>query len=416
MMNRTETKKFYISQIEDKFVPYWLSFIDKERGGIYTCISNDGEKLISKDKFIWSQGRWLYILSSLLEMNNEFKYLDYDEISQNAYKTASFLTNHSFDSDYRTVFLTKEDGTWVKDSEGDYYSSIYADAFSVLGLSAYSKITRNREIGETAERIMASMLERVKKGEYKTAPYEIPTTYNSHGIPMILLSTLHEVALMKESFHENAEEIREEEKKQLDLIFSLHFESETNLIREYVSSSPDYSLLLDRHINPGHILEDAWFWIESMERDGTINENLDRVSNIIKKTFSLAWDEEYGGLLRFVDREGGKPKGKSFGSSYENLVNDTWDMKLWWAHSEMLYLFLKMYDLTGYDEYLSFYKKVEDYVFSTFPSPINNEWIQIRDRKGRAIDKVVALPVKDPFHILRDFLKIVRLLGGYDAY
>ena len=415
-MDIDELKKLYVSQIEDKLVPYWLSYIDSERGGVYTCITNDGERLISKDKFIWSQGRWLYILSLLMEMKNEFKALDFDIIAHSASKTSSFLLSHSFDCFYRTVFLTDENGQWKKDKNGEYYSSIYADAFSVIGLSEYAKVTGNRRIGETSERIMTSILKRVESGEIKTAPYEIPSQYKSHGIPMILLSTLHEVGAMKESFHEKAEDIRREEKKQLDLIFSLHFESETNLIREYVSSSPDYSLLLDRHINPGHTLEDAWFWIESMEKDGTVNENLNRVSNIVKKTFYLAWDEEYGGLFRFVDREGGKPKGIVKGSSYEDLVTDTWDMKLWWPHSEMLYLFLKMYSLTGDEDYLAFYKKVETYTFSTFPSDKNDEWVQIRDRKGNGVDKVVALPVKDPFHILRDFIKIVRLLGGYDAY
>ena len=50
-----------------------------------------------------------------------------------------------------------------------------------------------------------------------------------------------------------------------------------------------------------------------------------------------------------------------------------------------------------------------DYSFSTFPSTNNGEWVQIRDRKGEPIDKVVALPVKDPFHIMRDFLKIIKL-------
>ena len=30
-------------------------------------------------------------------------------------------------------------------------------------------------------------------------------------------------------------------------------------------------------------------------------------------------------------------------------------------------------------------------------------------RDGRPEEKVVALPVKDPFHILRDFMKVLEL-------
>ena len=38
------------------------------------------------------------------------------------------------------------------------------------------------------------------------------------------------------------------------------------------------------------------------------------------------------------------------------------------------------------------------------------EWIQIRDRQGKPEEKVVALPVKDPFHITRAYLHIIDLL------
>ena len=121
------------------------------------------------------------------------------------------------------------------------------------------------------------------------------------------------------------------------------------------------------------------------------------------------WDKEYGGLLRFVDIDGGRPKGIDSKSDYENLISSTWDMKLWWPHSEMLYLYRKLYVLTKDKDFDNYYKMAFDYSFSTFPSTNNGEWVQIRDRRGKPVDKVVALPVKDPFHIMRDFLKIIKL-------
>jgi hypothetical protein len=38
------------------------------------------------------------------------------------------------------------------------------------------------------------------------------------------------------------------------------------------------------------------------------------------------------------------------------------------------------------------------------------EWIQIRDRQSMPVETVVALPVKDPYHILRNVLLILELL------
>ena len=61
---------------------------------------------------------------------------------------------------------------------------------------------------------------------------------------------------------------------------------------------------------------------------------------------------------------------------------------------------------------LDWYWKAHDYTFETFPNPdrIVGEWIQIRDRQGSPESKVVALPVKDPFHIARAMLLAIPVL------
>lgn len=40
------------------------------------------------------------------------------------------------------------------------------------------------------------------------------------------------------------------------------------------------------------------------------------------------------------------------------------------------------------------------------------EWVQIRTRSGQPEEKVVALPVKDPYHIIRNLILILELLNG----
>lgn len=414
-MDKEEIRRFYLDQLKNKFLPYWMGHVDNEYGGVYTNISNDGENLISKDKYIWSQGRWLYILSCLLRLKEKELYSLTPILEESADKTANFLLSHSFDSSYRCVFKTRENGEWLKDEDGDYYSSIYADCFVVLGLSEYAKVKEKREVGRVAERIMDSVLSRIKRGNYKTAPYEIEEGYSSHGIPMILHSTLFVLSQMLESFGESREKYREEEEREIEKIFSLFLDKVRFIIMEYVSSNTDSNRLLDRHINPGHTLEDAWFWLDHYKREGKLEEKLPLIKKIVLNTFTLSWDKEYGGLYRYVDKDGGEIKGKSHNTGYEKLVEETWSMKLWWPHSEMLYLFLYLYKETKDQEFLSLYSIVKDYVFSTFPSTINGEWVQIRSREGKVEDRVVALPVKDPFHIIRDFLKIIELMEEHDA-
>jgi N-acylglucosamine 2-epimerase len=68
--------------------------------------------------------------------------------------------------------------------------------------------------------------------------------------------------------------------------------------------------------------------------------------------------------------------------------------------------------LTGEERYWRLYNQVHEYTFATFPHPDPEigEWIQIRDREGKPESKVVALPVKDPFHIARNLILIIQLL------
>ena len=195
--------------------------------------------------------------------------------------------------------------------------------------------------------------------------------------------------------------------------FILHDLYDDGLIREHKSTPENAEArMLDRHINPGHTLEDLWFLTEFLEDAGELSQYLNRICEIAKRTFALGWDKQYGGLLRFVDEDGTRPHGQLLGSApcaYEQLMLDTWDMKLWWPHSEILYVFLLLYDRSGDEQMLKLYEQSERYVFETFPNEKLGEWIQIRSRDGSPEEKLVALPVKDPFHIMRNFIKIVEL-------
>jgi N-acylglucosamine 2-epimerase len=173
----------------------------------------------------------------------------------------------------------------------------------------------------------------------------------------------------------------------------------------------DKTTLLYRHVNPGHSIECMWFVMTTAVETGRADA-IDQALQLIESAARLGWDSEYGGLLRYVDCDGGAPKGETRGGAYEQLVLDTHDTKLWWPHSEMLYSTLLGYSLRGEEAMIAWYEKVKDYTFKTFPNPDKavGEWIQIRNRSGEPIEKTVALPVKDPYHILRNMLLIIELL------
>ena len=111
---------------------------------------------------------------------------------------------------------------------------------------------------------------------------------------------------------------------------------------------------------------------------------------------------------------GGKPVGDPGAAADEPMTGQLsgWGDKLWWIHSEALYTTLLCHFRTNDEEFLHWHNKVFDYTFSVFPNPDPEirEWIQILTREGVPQDKVVALPVKDPYHITRNLLLIIELL------
>jgi N-acylglucosamine 2-epimerase len=55
------------------------------------------------------------------------------------------------------------------------------------------------------------------------------------------------------------------------------------------------------------------------------------------------------------------------------------------------------------------YARLTQYTYDTFPSEKGEEWIQIRTRTGVPQERIVALPVKDPYHIMRMHLLMLNM-------
>jgi N-acylglucosamine 2-epimerase len=70
--------------------------------------------------------------------------------------------------------------------------------------------------------------------------------------------------------------------------------------------------------------------------------------------------------------------------------------------------------MSGHDGMRAWFERVWEYAFRVFPhpNPAIGEWIQIRDRRGAPLDRVVALPVKDPYHITRNLIQMIELCAA----
>lgn len=407
---------FYHEHVEGSLLPFWTRALDYEHGGIYTCYNNTGDELVSTDKYTWSQGRFMWLWSKIAELISENKirgkqgeYLDH------LAKTARFLEANVFLENGNCAYLLTEEGNKKESIPGEgFNTSLYADCFVALGLGKFAALSYDKKRLERALQLYDRIRERIDAGNIRTEPYPIPEGYRAHSIPMIMLNVVQELTeATRKLSHPEAGKMRKHSVSYMKDIMDHFYREQDHRIVEMLPDDPSSECepLLSRHVNPGHTIESMWFVIHTAQR--THHQGYaDKAVQAIEKAIDLGWDPACGGLLRFVDKKGDKPRGKEQSTKYEQLILDTWDMKLWWPHSEALYATLLSFELTGNKKLLRRYEMMHEYVFETFPNPDKEtgEWIQIRDREGNPVDKIAALPVKDPFHILRNMLLIIDLL------
>lgn len=412
-LNRKEEYQFYQQHLYQKILPFWLDkAFDRQYGGCYTCFNNNGDRLLSTDKYLWSQGRVVWFCSKLAEMNKNNS--DYLRLAEEGYH---FLRKHAFLPNGHCAFLVTREGEPKEPVPGKgLETSIYADCFVLLGFAKFAAVSGDREAFHKAITLYQSISERIATENFTTEPEPIPQGYRSHGVLMILLNISQELLAAAESFNAQEADFLQEKCRALVLDLITTFQTGDGRVHEFINRielQGEDPCIFGRFMNPGHSLEDMWFIIHYALKAG-MEQAVTQALKVTERMFDLGWDHEYGGLLHFVDQEGGKPQGDHsayLGHPMLAKLYETWDDKLWWVHSEALYTTLLAYHLSGKQEFLLRYQQVKDYIFKTFPHPVNKEWIQIRDRQGLPVDKVVALPVKDPFHIIRDLLLLLELLA-----
>jgi N-acylglucosamine 2-epimerase len=394
------------NQLENVVMPFWLERgLDERYGGFHTCFDNRGRSRISTDKFTWSQGRFVWLLAHLADLARRGR-VAFDAVAllTAAERGARFLLDHAIRADGTCHFRTRRDGSPAGEPPE---RSVYADLFAVMGLAELARVSGDTAWLAPSEPILDRARRDILAGTAPTPPYEAPPNHRTFGPHLILLNTLlvHVGAARALGAPERADWMAGE----LDQVLSHLLPGGT--FAEMVPADGDgAATLVGRHRVPGHGLEAVWVALEAAEllgRDGCRPDLLGAVGALC----TLGWDTEHGGLLRYTDATGpGRPTGVPGGTAYEDLVERTWDTKLWWVHSEASATTAIAARRYGDPAAAEWFDRVWRYTLKTFPGRDDGEeWVQIRDRRGDPLDEVVALPVKDPFHIARNLAQIVAL-------
>lgn len=420
-----QMKGFFENELTNNILSFWTPrCMDTTYGGYFNCFDNTGDHLMSRDKYTWSQGRFVWMFSRLAGMQSEtFTKEQQTSFLKMAENGADFLKRHCRigPNDWRCVFLMDETGAPKKVAGYEELDlSIYADCFVVCGLACFSVASKSEADYRFAKRLYLSCKNRIATGEFKTLPYPLSGEYRAHGIPMILTNVAAELYEAASCFDTDfCKELRNDITHFSNIVLS-DFTDHENVVHEVISRKDGFfGGVMGTHANPGHTLEDMWFLSEAADilGDDSLRK---RAAMIAKKALEIGWDTEFGGILHFVSTNGGdpgRPTEQELDEPTVRLVISGWGDKLWWVHAEALYTTLLFYVLTGDEAFLRWHRTVFEYTFTHFPNSDREvrEWVQILKRDGTPQEKVVALPVKDPYHIARSLILMIELLANIEA-
>ncbi len=211
---------------------------------------------------------------------------------------------------------------------------------------------------------------------------------------------LNLTAVMRKADPEREELYNKRSKQCVHDIFAYHRKKDMKCTLENVGLNGEFlsDVTEGRIVNPGHDIECAWFLMDEANRTG--DKKLYKESEgIFLDAINAGWDNEYGGLLYFIDCLGKPPE------AYEH------DMKLWWPHNEILIAAIMAYRDTKDQVYLDWFKKTLDYCQQVFSDPEYGEWYGYLRRDGKPTQPPCkGSTFKGPFHLPRMLMAVDEVI------
>ena len=389
-MNLKELEQQYRDELLESVMPFWVeNSQDTDFGGYFSCLDRKGD-VFDTDKFIWLQGREVWMFSMLYnKVEKRPEWLDC------AIQGGEFLKKYGHDGNYNWYFSVDQQGNPLVEPY-----NIFSYTFATMAFGQLSLATGNTEYADIAKKTFDIILSKVDnpKGKWNKA-YPGTRNLKNFALPMILcnLSLEIEHLIDKDFLQKTIDDCIHE-------VMDVFLRPELGgIIIENVELDGSLSDTFEgRVMNPGHSIEAMWFIMDLGER----LHRPELIEKAVKTTLTMieyGWDKQYGGIYYFMDR---------LGHPTQQLE---WDQKLWWVHVETLISLLKGYQLTGSKECLKWFEKVHDYTWSHFKDQEYPEWWGYLNRQGEVLLPLKGGKWKGCFHVPRGMYQCWKTLEKINA-
>lgn len=374
----------YHTELYDSVLPFWLNnSIDKEYGGYFTCLDREG-KVFDTDKFMWLQGREVWMFSMLY--NNVEKRQEWLDA---AIHGAEFMKKYGHDGNLDWYFSVTREGQPIVDPY-----NIFSYTFATMAFGQLAIATGSKEYADIAKKTFDKVLARVDNPKAKWNKMHPGTRpMKNFALPMILCNLALEIEpLIEPDFLAKAIE------NSINTTLEFIRPELGGLVVENIGLDGKLVDCMDgRHMNPGHSIESMWFLMDLGKRLGR-PELIEQAKNTAITMLEYGWDKKYDGIFYFMDLKG---------APTQELE---WDQKLWWVHIETLISMIKGYALTGDKRCLEWFKRVHDYAWTHFRDNEFPEWFGYLDRRGDVLLPLKGGKWKGCFHVPRGLYQVHKTL------
>jgi len=334
-MSLPELRKQYQTELFDDYLPFWgRSGIDHQFGGFTCAIDHDGT-LLNDHKFLWFQGRGIWVYSFL-----------YNHFSKNP----SYLETAKRAKEFMMKCFPQQDGTWADlvSREGKMLKPFTGDLFGMYfaaeGLQEYAYASGDSEARETAFRLMKQLFVKLQD---PTVPD--PETgmmgVRSQGVWMVTVRTATQMLRRWPD-----PEIDAMARRSVDAVINDHYNPEFGLTTETLNLDKSRPKETANITVCGHSIETLWMIMDEAlrRRDQGL---YDLCAGRLRHHLDVCWDHIFGGLADSINvNHGGYqwPVDTPVGTTYQ--FRETGEYK-WnktsWSFDEVLIATLNVIEQRG---------------------------------------------------------------------
>lgn len=390
----------YRDRLFRQYLPFWeRGGCDENRGGFF-CELNDDGSVAKDEKFIWYQGRGLWVYSFLHQSFGRRP-----EWLEVARKARDFMVRYMHAGVGRWHEKVRADGTLLAGAGPNIYGALFA----ALGLVEYYRCTGSQEDLDLAKLSLRAAVQAYNDAGYTDlatageARVELPARgVRIQGHSMMFVNVLSR--LLDRHRDPQLETLQREH---VDRIINRFWHPAYGISNEYLDHDYRRAPGCDTHMLVGHSIETLWLVMSEAVRTGD-RALFDTAKGRVRRFVEMGWDYVFGGL--------GDEDFLVFGNSRQPR-GPYLDVKTMWSQCEAMIGCMMIFERTGEAWAREWYERLRGFALKTMPVPSHGVWRQAVNRTGGDLKRAgYSTKRKDNYHqaryLMLNLLSVERMLAS----